>query len=128
MVEEDCRFGGVGGEIAATLDERCFFSLDAPVQRLAGLDIPTPFNGALEAASIPRVPDIVEAARALYHSATDQETRSMKQPITMPALSDTMNNGRLIKWLKKPGDKVTSRRSGRGGRNRQGHHGGRGLP
>ncbi len=26
----------------------------------------------------------------------------------MPALSDTMNNGRLTKWLKKPGDKVTS--------------------
>jgi pyruvate dehydrogenase E2 component (dihydrolipoamide acetyltransferase) len=30
----------------------------------------------------------------------------MMQPITMPALSDTMNNGRLAKWLKKPGDKV----------------------
>jgi pyruvate dehydrogenase E2 component (dihydrolipoamide acetyltransferase) len=26
----------------------------------------------------------------------------------MPALSDTMNNGRLTKWLKKPGDKVKS--------------------
>lgn len=26
----------------------------------------------------------------------------------MPALSDTMNNGRLIKWLKKSGDKVKS--------------------
>lgn len=76
VVEEDCRFGGVGGEIASTLTERCFFSLDAPVRRLAGLDIPTPFNGALEAASIPRVPDIVEAARSLYHSATDQETRN----------------------------------------------------
>ncbi|HVX77016.1 MAG TPA: dihydrolipoamide acetyltransferase family protein [Bradyrhizobium sp.] len=30
----------------------------------------------------------------------------MKQPITMPALSDTMNNGRLSKWLKQPGDKI----------------------
>jgi pyruvate dehydrogenase E1 component beta subunit len=73
VVEEDGRFGGVGGEIASTLTERCFFSLDAPVKRVAGLDIPTPFNGALEAASIPRVPDIVEAARALYQSAADQE-------------------------------------------------------
>ncbi len=65
VVEEDCRFAGAGAEIAATLAERCFYSLDAPVQRLAGLDIPTPFNGPLEAASIPQVPDIVAAARAL---------------------------------------------------------------
>ncbi len=65
IVEEDCRHAGAGAEIAASLAERCFFSLDAPVQRVAGLDLPTPYNGALEAASIPRVADIVAAARAL---------------------------------------------------------------
>jgi pyruvate dehydrogenase E1 component beta subunit len=65
IAEEDCRHAGAGAEVAATLAERCFFSLDAPVQRIAGLDIPTPYNGALEAASIPQVPDIVAAARAL---------------------------------------------------------------
>ena len=32
----------------------------------------------------------------------------MLQPITMPALSDTMNNGRLVKWLKQPGDVVAN--------------------
>jgi len=30
----------------------------------------------------------------------------MKNPITMPALSDTMSNGRLVKWLKAVGDPV----------------------
>lgn len=65
VVEEDCRFAGAGAEIASTLAERCFYSLDAPVRRLAGLDIPTPFNGKLEAATIPQVPDIVAAARGL---------------------------------------------------------------
>ena len=65
VVEEDCRFAGAGAEIAATLTERCFYSLDAPAQRLAGLDIPTPYNGALEAATIPQIPDIVAAAREL---------------------------------------------------------------
>ena len=30
----------------------------------------------------------------------------MTQPITMPALSDTMSNGRLVKWTKKSGDMV----------------------
>ncbi|MDR3466972.1 MAG: alpha-ketoacid dehydrogenase subunit beta [Xanthobacteraceae bacterium] len=69
IVEEDGKFGGVGGEIAASLGERCFFSLDAPVRRVAGLDLPIAYNGAIEAASIPRVPDIVEAARALHKSA-----------------------------------------------------------
>jgi len=30
----------------------------------------------------------------------------MKHAVTMPALSDTMNVGRLVKWLKKPADPV----------------------
>jgi pyruvate dehydrogenase E1 component beta subunit len=74
VVEEDCRFGGVGAEIAATLTERCFGSLNAPAQRLAGLDIPTPYNGALEAMTIPQVADIVAAARQLCRST--QKTKA----------------------------------------------------
>ena len=30
----------------------------------------------------------------------------MSEPITMPALSDTMSNGRLVKWVKKLGDVI----------------------
>ena len=71
VVEEDCRFAGAGAEIVATLAERCFYSLDAPIRRVAGLDIPTPFNGALEAASIPQVADIVGNARALCQPDKD---------------------------------------------------------
>jgi pyruvate dehydrogenase E1 component beta subunit len=71
VVEEDCRFAGAGAEIASTLAERCFYSLDAPVKRLAALDIPTPYNGKLEAATIPQVPDIVAAARALCRPEKD---------------------------------------------------------
>ncbi len=63
IVEEDCQFAGAGAELAATLQEQCFYLLDAPIGRVAGLPIPTPFNGDLEAASIPRVEDIVQAAR-----------------------------------------------------------------
>jgi hypothetical protein len=82
VVEEDCRFAGAGAEIAATLTERCFDALDAPVQRLAGLDISTPFNGALEAATIPRVPDIVAAARELCRptQANKAGTTSVPSP------------------------------------------------
>jgi len=71
VVEEDCRFAGAGAEIAASLAEKCFYSLDAPVKRVSGLDIPTPFNGKLEAATIPQVADIVEAARELCNPSND---------------------------------------------------------
>ena len=73
VVEEDCRYAGAGAEIAATLAERCFYSLDAPVKRVAGLDIPTPFNGALEAAIIPQVADIVQNARLLCQPDKDSK-------------------------------------------------------
>ncbi|MEO6800698.1 MAG: alpha-ketoacid dehydrogenase subunit beta [Rhodanobacter sp.] len=72
VVEEDCRFAGAGAEIAATLVERCFFVMEAAPVRVAALDLPTPFNGTLEAASIPRLQDIVEAARSLHQPAAPQ--------------------------------------------------------
>ncbi len=71
VVEEDCGFAGAGAEIAATLAERCFYDLDAPVRRHAGLDIPTPYNGTLEAASIPTVSSIMAAARQLALEGVD---------------------------------------------------------
>ena len=61
VVEEDCRFAGAGAEVAAALNEVSFFELEAPVGRVAGADVPTPYNGELEAASIPRPGDVVEA-------------------------------------------------------------------
>lgn len=63
VVEEDCGFAGAGAEIVAGLTERCFYDLDAPASRHAGLDMPTPYNGTLEAASIPTITSIVAAAR-----------------------------------------------------------------
>jgi len=75
IVEEDCGFAGAGAEIAATLGERCFYELDAPVQRHAGLDLPTPYNAALEAASIPTPSSIALAARHLLGAATNGDTK-----------------------------------------------------
>ncbi len=65
ILEEDCRFSGAGAEIVATLQERCFYFLDRPIQRLAGLDLPTPFNAELEANSIPSTEELIVAARTL---------------------------------------------------------------
>ncbi len=63
VIEEDCRFAGAGGEIAAALNEVAFFELEAPVARVAGADVPTPYNAELEAASIPRAADVAKAVR-----------------------------------------------------------------
>ncbi|BCX89688.1 pyruvate dehydrogenase E1 component beta subunit [Methylomarinovum tepidoasis] len=70
IVEEDCRFAGAGAEIAADLTERCFTQLEAAPMRLAGLDMPTPYNGTLEAQTIPQVDDIVAAAHRLVKEAS----------------------------------------------------------
>lgn len=42
VVSEAAGFAGVGAEIAARVQERCFHSLHAPVLRVAGFDIPYP--------------------------------------------------------------------------------------
>ncbi|TDC92539.1 alpha-ketoacid dehydrogenase subunit beta [Actinomadura sp. 7K507] len=42
VVSEAAGFAGVGAEIAARVQERCFHSLHAPVLRVTGLDIPYP--------------------------------------------------------------------------------------
>ena len=40
--------GGFGAEVAATVSEKAFQCLDAPVTRLGALDTPTPFSRLLE--------------------------------------------------------------------------------
>lgn len=65
VVEEDCRFAGAGAEIVAALTEAAFFDLDAPIARVAGADVPTPYNRALEQASIPDVDAVCGAVRRL---------------------------------------------------------------
>jgi pyruvate/2-oxoglutarate/acetoin dehydrogenase E1 component len=58
--------GGFGGELAAVIAQsEAFDFLDAPIRRLAGRDVPIPYNRTLERAAVPQVEDIVRAAREL---------------------------------------------------------------
>lgn len=70
IVHEACKTGGFGGELAAIIAEsEAFDYLDAPIRRLAGLDIPVPYNRELERRMVPQVEDIVAAARSLVREA-----------------------------------------------------------
>jgi 2-oxoisovalerate dehydrogenase E1 component beta subunit len=42
VAHEATRFGGFGGEILSTIQEECFWHLEAPILRVAGWDTPYP--------------------------------------------------------------------------------------
>jgi pyruvate dehydrogenase E1 component beta subunit len=64
-VEEGWPFAGIGAELAAQMMEHAFDWLDAPVKRVAGLDVPLPYAANLEKMALPQSDHIVEAARAV---------------------------------------------------------------
>jgi 2-oxoisovalerate dehydrogenase E1 component beta subunit len=59
VVSEAAGFAGVGAEIAARVQERCFHSLHAPVLRVTGFDIPYP-PPMLEHHHLPNVDRILD--------------------------------------------------------------------
>ncbi len=67
-VHEAVTTGGYGGEIVARIAaSKAFDYLEAPVLRLAGKDIPIPYNRKLERHAVPQVEDIIIQARSLVH-------------------------------------------------------------
>jgi pyruvate dehydrogenase E1 component beta subunit len=65
IVEECMRTGGIGAELLASISDRFFDELDAPVLRLSSQDIPTPYNGTLENLTIVQPAQIVEAVQKM---------------------------------------------------------------
>jgi pyruvate dehydrogenase E1 component beta subunit len=63
IVEEGMRTGSIGTQLVATINDELFDELDAPVLRLASQDIPTPYNGILEALTIVQPENIIEGIR-----------------------------------------------------------------
>lgn len=56
---------GLGAEIATRIMEHAFDQLDAPVERIAALDVPVPYSQPLEQKVLPDVDDIIAAVRRL---------------------------------------------------------------
>jgi pyruvate/2-oxoglutarate/acetoin dehydrogenase E1 component len=66
IVHEAVKTGGFGGELAGVIAEsEAFGYLEAPIIRLAGREVPIPYNRELERKAVPQVEDIVDKAREL---------------------------------------------------------------
>jgi pyruvate dehydrogenase E1 component beta subunit len=65
VVHEAWKRSGFGAEIAAMIMEEAMDYLDAPVKRVGGLNVPTPFSPALEKYVVPNENDIVKAVKEI---------------------------------------------------------------
>jgi len=66
VVHEAVQTGGWAGEVMAVVSSsEAFDYLDAPMRRLAGKDVPIPYNRFLEAAAVPQEVDIEAEVRAI---------------------------------------------------------------
>ncbi|WP_120496587.1 pyruvate dehydrogenase complex E1 component subunit beta [Kiloniella sp. EL199] len=66
-VEEGWAFSGVGSEISAMVMEQVFDYLDAPVQRVAGVDVPLPYAANLEQLALPQSSHIITSAKEVCY-------------------------------------------------------------
>ncbi|GCE19970.1 alpha-ketoacid dehydrogenase subunit beta [Dictyobacter kobayashii] len=65
IFEEDWRSYGIGAEIAATIQEDAFDYLDAPVKRVANVEVPLPYSKPLESAALTGAKQLIDAINEL---------------------------------------------------------------
>jgi 2-oxoisovalerate dehydrogenase E1 component len=65
VVHEDTLTAGFGAELVALVAKNCFEYLDAPVLRVAALDLPVPYSPPLEDAMLPNKKKILSALNEL---------------------------------------------------------------
>ena len=65
IIDEGHQSFGVTAEIASRINEKAFYHLDAPVQRMGAMDVPVPFSPMLEDLTVPTPDRVAARARAL---------------------------------------------------------------
>ncbi len=66
-LEEGWPYAGIGSEVAMQIMENCFDDLDAPPVRVHGLDIPMPYAANLEKLALPRIEQVIDAAKRVTY-------------------------------------------------------------
>ena len=69
IVEDASRSVSISSEVSARIMEKCFYDLDAPVQRLCGAEVPIPYPKHLEDAALPNIERIVKTVQDLLLAA-----------------------------------------------------------
>ncbi|MBV9231314.1 MAG: alpha-ketoacid dehydrogenase subunit beta [Chloroflexi bacterium] len=69
IAEEGWKYYGTGQGLAALIYEHAFDYLDAPIQHIAGADVPMPYSKVLERAALPGKSDVVNAVKAIVPAA-----------------------------------------------------------
>ncbi|MFT6927877.1 MAG: pyruvate dehydrogenase E1 component beta subunit [Psychromonas sp.] len=69
IVDESWKSGGMSAEVSATIAELGLYYLDAPINRLCGVEVPIPYAYHLEQASLPQVAQIIAVAKQMMESA-----------------------------------------------------------
>lgn len=65
IIEEDWRSYGIGAEVASRIQEEAFDHLDAPIQRVAAVEVPMPYAKHLEQGAIPDAKRVIETVKQL---------------------------------------------------------------
>jgi pyruvate dehydrogenase E1 component beta subunit len=68
IVEEGWHWCGIGAQIAEAIYDNCFDDLDAPIARVASLDVPMPYAPSLEAAVLPSVARVIQAVQKVTYA------------------------------------------------------------
>jgi pyruvate dehydrogenase E1 component beta subunit len=67
-LEEGWPFAGIGSEVAMQVIEHAFDHLDAPPVRVHGADVPMPYAANLERLALPRLEQVIEAAKRVAYA------------------------------------------------------------
>ncbi|GAQ54823.1 transketolase [Streptomyces sp. LBUM 1476] len=102
VVHEAQGFAGVGAEIVARVQERCFDALRAPVLRVTGLDVPYP-PPLLEHAHLPDAARVLTALRRVH----PEPVRGPERTFHLPDLGEGLTEAEVVEWLVRVGDQVT---------------------
>jgi pyruvate dehydrogenase E1 component beta subunit len=65
IVDEAWRTGSFAAEISAQIMEKAFDDLDAPVARVCSVEVPMPYAMHLEAATLPRLEEVISTAQEM---------------------------------------------------------------
>ncbi len=67
IITEAYERGSIASDISSKVNREAFDHLDAPVEIIAGLNTPIPFNSTLERASIPQIEDIIKKIKNIIN-------------------------------------------------------------